>query len=98
MAQAAKEAAMNEPAEEPQVQSDSDEDADIPGENEQIRALKARRRELKALLSAQRPEARTVLTGKKTKKEKTMHHKALKAGYTVTPKQYRLIIDPCVRY
>lgn len=31
---------MDEPEEEVQVHSESDEDADVPGENQQIRALK----------------------------------------------------------
>lgn len=40
-AQAAREAAMNEPfVEESQANGESDEDADVPGENEEIRALK----------------------------------------------------------
>lgn len=40
IALAAKVAAMDEPEEEVQVHSESDEDADVQGENEQIRALK----------------------------------------------------------
>jgi hypothetical protein len=40
-AQAAREAAMNESfIEEPPVNGESDEDADVPGEHEEIRALK----------------------------------------------------------
>jgi len=76
---------MSEHVEQPQIHSDSDEDMDILGESEQIRALKARRRELKALLNAHRPEMKSVVTEKKSKKEKAMHQRALKPGYTVPP-------------
>jgi hypothetical protein len=93
ISQAVKEAAMNEDVtEDVQHQSDSDEDADIPGENEQIRALKvlclrkvltqARRRELKNLLNAQRPEVKNLATGGKARKEKLVQ-KTVKPGYTV---------------
>jgi hypothetical protein len=83
-AQAAREAATNEAlAEENQVQPDSDEDADLPDESEEMRALKARRRELKAMLKAQRPtETKKPAGGKQAKKEKTIQ-KAIKPGYTV---------------
>jgi hypothetical protein len=87
-ARAAREAAKIESLEETRVQSDSDEDVDIPGESEQIRALKTRRRELKALLNAHRPEIQSLVTGKKSKKEKEIHQKALKPGYTVSPNMW----------
>lgn len=92
-AQAAREAATNEAlAEESQVQPDSDEDADLPDESEEMRALKARRRELKAMLKAQRPETKKPAGGKQNKREKTIQ-KAIKPGYTVSTRLTHLIVD-----
>lgn len=82
-AQAAREAAMNESLEETHVQPESEEDVDIPGESEEIRVLKARRRELKAMLKAQRPSSRDGPSSIPAKNDKSAH-KSIRPGYTVT--------------
>ena len=81
--QAAREAAMNESREEEiHPHHVSDEDVDVPGESEEIRALKARRRELKAMLKAQRPGSRDG-PGSLSVKANQASQKSIKPGYTV---------------
>jgi len=82
-AQAAKEAAMNEALEEEtHIQPESEEDVDVTGESEEIRALKARRRELKTMLKAQRPTSRDGPSSIPVKNDKVAY-RSIKAGYTV---------------
>ena len=81
--QAAREAAKNESLEEQNhPQPESEEDVDVPGETEEIRALKARRRELKAMLKAQRPSSRDGPASMPPKSDRTTQ-KSIKPGYTV---------------
>jgi len=81
--QAAREAAKNESLEEgTQPQPESDEDVDVSGESEEIRALKARRRELKAMLKAQRPNSRDGPAAMPLKADRQTQ-KSIKPGYTV---------------
>ena len=98
-ARAAREAAMNESCEEEEKQPhhESDEDVDVPGESEEIRALKARRRHLKAMLKAQRPSSRDG-PGSLPVKANEASQKTIKPGYTVFPQPTILISDPCLRY
>ena len=81
--QAAREAAMNESLEEEShPQPESEEDVYVPGESEEIRTLKARRRELKTMLKAQRPSSRDGPTTTTPKNDKATQ-KSIKPGYTV---------------